>query len=396
MKKTLMLGLLLRMGISASAAAVNPFTDVPAGHWSYTAVERLAAAGIIDGYGNGSFGGDRLMTRYEMAQIVAKAMAKGANVDRLATEFAEELDGLGVRVAVLEQKTDQVQIAGQIRTSYAAYSKGAARMFKSNHSGVMRSRLFLTGKVNDNWNYQGVLQNIQDFTNDSGDEKTEFQRAFLEGRIGNVRLTLGRYHSFVADGNLYDHRVDGMKMALGKELKAELEYGKLAYADGAKLGDKFYRFTLSGKTGAWNWEGNYINIDNLLKLGGQDDKIWTLGARVNLDKAYASAMYLKSDVNVADKDAGYVLGIGYAGARQNEAGSWGVWSKYYNQPSGADIMHTMPGVHPETGFKGWGFGADYTIARNMILDTEYYALKDQRDIANNKYNTWWTHLMILF
>lgn len=396
MKKTLMLGLLLSMGISASAAAVNPFTDVPAGHWSYTAVERLAAAGIIDGYGNGSFGGDRLMTRYEMAQIVAKAMAKGANVDRLATEFAEELDGLGVRVAVLEQKTDQVQIAGQIRTSYAAYSKGAARMFKSNHSGVMRSRLFLTGKVNDNWNYQGVLQNIQDFTNDSGDEKTEFQRAFLEGRIGNVRLTLGRYHSFVADGNLYDHRVDGMKMALGKELKAELEYGKLAYADGAKLGDKFYRFTLSGKTGAWNWEGNYINIDNLLKLGGQDDKIWTLGARVNLDKAYASAMYLKSDVNVADKDAGYVLGIGYAGARQNEAGSWGVLSKYYNQPSGADIMHTMPGVHPETGFKGWGFGADYTIARNMILDTEYYALKDQRDIANNKYNTWWTHLMILF
>lgn len=147
MKKTLMLGLLLSMGISASAAAVNPFTDVPAGHWSYTAVERLAAAGIIDGYGNGSFGGDRLMTRYEMAQIVAKAMAKGANVDRLATEFAEELDGLGVRVAVLEQKTDQVQIAGQIRTSYAAYSKGAARMFKSNHSGVMRSRLFLTGKV---------------------------------------------------------------------------------------------------------------------------------------------------------------------------------------------------------------------------------------------------------
>ncbi len=54
------------------------------------------------------------MTRYEMAQIVAKAMAKGANVDRLATEFAEELDGLGVRVAALEQKTDQVQIAGQI------------------------------------------------------------------------------------------------------------------------------------------------------------------------------------------------------------------------------------------------------------------------------------------
>lgn len=210
MKKTLMLGLLLSMGISASAAAVNPFTDVPAGHWSYTAVERLAAAGIIDGYGNGSFGGDRLMTRYEMAQIVAKAMAKGANVDRLATEFAEELDGLGVRVAVLEQKTDQVQIAGQIRTSYAAYSKGAARMFKSNHSGVMRSRLFLTGKVmiigiiRAFCRISRILLMIQAM-------KNRVSESFLEGRIGNVRLTLGRYHSFVADGNLYDHRVDGMK-----------------------------------------------------------------------------------------------------------------------------------------------------------------------------------------
>ena len=313
MKKTLVLSILLALGVSVTAAAANPFSDVPTGHWSYAAVEKLAAAGIIDGYGNGSFGGDRLMTRYEMAQIVARAMAKGANVDRLAAEFAGELDSLGVRVAALEEKTDQVKITGQIRTSYAAYSDGAARMFGSNHSGVMRSRLFFTGKVNDNWNYQGALQNIQNFTNDAGDEKTEFQRAFLEGRIGDVRLTLGRYHSFVADGNLYDHRVDGMKMAFGKDLKAELEYGKLAYVDGGKLGDKFYRFTLSGTTGAWEWEGNYIHIDNLLKLQGQDDKIWTLGTKARLGKAYASAMYLKSDVEVADKDNGYVFGIGYAG-----------------------------------------------------------------------------------
>lgn len=396
MKKTLVLSILLALGVSATAVAANPFSDVPAGHWSYAAVEKLAAAGIIDGYGNGRFGGDRLMTRYEMAQIVARAMAKGANVDRLAAEFAGELDSLGVRVAALEEKTDQVKITGQIRTSYAAYSDGAARMFGSNHSGVMRSRLFFTGKVNDNWNYQGALQNIQNFTNDAGDEKTEFQRAFLEGRIGDVRLTLGRYHSFVADGNLYDHRVDGMKMAFGKDLKAELEYGKLAYVDGGKLGDKFYRFTLSGTTGAWEWEGNYIHIDNLLKLQGQDDKIWTLGTKARLGKAYASAMYLKSDVEVADKDNGYVFGIGYAGAKQNEVGSWGVWSKYYNQPAGADIMHTMAGIHPDTGFKGWGFGTDYTVAKNMILDMEYYALKDQQDVPDNKYNTWWTHLMILF
>ena len=59
------------------AYAANPFADVPAGHWAYESINKLAAAGVVEGYGDGSFRGDRLMTRYEMAQIVAKAMAQG-------------------------------------------------------------------------------------------------------------------------------------------------------------------------------------------------------------------------------------------------------------------------------------------------------------------------------
>ena len=110
MKKSLVLAMAMALGVTASAYAANPFSDVPAGHWAYDSVNKLAAAGIVDGYGNGTFGGDRLMTRYEMAQIVAKAMAKGANVDRLAAEFADELDSLGVRVAALEKKSDNVKI----------------------------------------------------------------------------------------------------------------------------------------------------------------------------------------------------------------------------------------------------------------------------------------------
>ena len=109
MKKSLVLAMAMALGVTASAYAANPFSDVPAGHWAYDSVNKLAAAGIVDGYGNGTFGGDRLMTRYEMAQIVAKAMAKGANVDRLAAEFADELDSLGVRVAALEKKSDNVK-----------------------------------------------------------------------------------------------------------------------------------------------------------------------------------------------------------------------------------------------------------------------------------------------
>ena len=76
MKKSLVLAMLVAMGFSATALAANPFSDVPAGHWAYGSIAKLAAAGIVDGYGDGTYLGDRLMTRYEMAQIVARAMAR--------------------------------------------------------------------------------------------------------------------------------------------------------------------------------------------------------------------------------------------------------------------------------------------------------------------------------
>ena len=171
MKKSLVLAMAMALGVTASAYAANPFSDVPAGHWAYDSVNKLAAAGIVDGYGNGTFGGDRLMTRYEMAQIVAKAMAKGANVDRLAAEFADELDSLGVRVAALEKKADNVKITGNIRAHYADYKKGAKDR-NGSYGAKLRTRLFINGQINDNWSYTGRIQNIQNFRNDSGDRKS--------------------------------------------------------------------------------------------------------------------------------------------------------------------------------------------------------------------------------
>ena len=148
-KKSLVLAMAMALGVTASAYAANPFSDVPAGHWAYDSVNKLAAAGIVDGYGNGTFGGDRLMTRYEMAQIVAKAMAKGANVDRLAAEFADELDSLGVRVAALEKKSDNVKITGQIRYEYAGRDGDLKKTKGSIAQNRLRTRLFVNGQIKD-------------------------------------------------------------------------------------------------------------------------------------------------------------------------------------------------------------------------------------------------------
>ena len=131
------------VGTSATTfAAANPFSDVPRGHWAYQAVVSLAEDGIVEGYGDGTYRGQREITRYEMAQMIAKALARTdrlfdesarrnevdatsssytggvnqggaihsrvrrnyhavkADLDRLAAEFRDELDALGIRAIV--------------------------------------------------------------------------------------------------------------------------------------------------------------------------------------------------------------------------------------------------------------------------------------------------------
>ncbi|SEI83411.1 S-layer homology domain-containing protein [Propionispira arboris] len=113
MKKTLITAITTALVVGAASttfAAANPFSDVPTDHWSYDAVSKLAKDGVIEGYGDGSFRGDQKITRYEMAQMVAKAMTKSdvsaadkAMIDKLSAEYADELNNLGVRVTNLEK-----------------------------------------------------------------------------------------------------------------------------------------------------------------------------------------------------------------------------------------------------------------------------------------------------
>ncbi len=100
-------------------ASATPFSDVPANHWAYQYIQSLAADGIVDGYPGGRFKGDRPLTRYEMAVVVARAIAKlqanevkGASredldkLQKLIDALKDELDSLGVRVTNIEDSLD--------------------------------------------------------------------------------------------------------------------------------------------------------------------------------------------------------------------------------------------------------------------------------------------------
>ena len=119
--KTAMAAFFACTAISVSAA--NPFADVAEDSWAYQAVAQLSDQGVIDGYPDGTFRGDKNVSRYELAQIIARLMAKEdaldaqqqATVAKLAQEYNQDLANLGVRVAELEKKTGNTELITELR-----------------------------------------------------------------------------------------------------------------------------------------------------------------------------------------------------------------------------------------------------------------------------------------
>ncbi len=403
MKKSLVLAMAMALGVTASAYAANPFSDVPAGHWAYDSVNKLVAAGVVDGYPDGTYGGDKLMTRYEMAQIVAKAMAKGADVDKLAAEFADELDTLGVRVANLEKKADNVKITGEVRYHYADHD---AKGFKKNGiENTLRSRIWVTGQVNDDWTYTGMIQNEQYFDTDNGDEDTNFQRAYVNGKLGGVKVQAGRYNLQLGDKNVYDNRFDGIQASYGKDVKLVAGYGQAHQqkaAGSAYNADETYYAELSGKLSKLGLMAGYYDFSDVYGTPDVDNDIWAVSADYAFDKnVKLGAMYLNGDRDGYNgDDDGYVITASYKGAKASQVGSWGLVAKYYDQGASTYIDHTMNGLADDTimrdneGFKGYSIFANYTFAKNIVGQIEWYDLESKE--GSHDAETIWSQLVFTF
>ena len=394
MKKSLVLAMAMALGVTASAYAANPFSDVPAGHWAYDSINKLAAAGVIEGYGDSTFGGDKLMTRYEMAQIVAKAMAKGANVDKLAAEFADELDNLGVRVANMEKKADNVKITGEVRYHYADNDKDVA----PGYATALRSRIWIKGAINDDWTYTGMLENVQNLKNNTGDETTKFQRAYVNGKLGGLAVQAGRYHKKLAEGNVYDQRMDAVEASYGKDVKLTVGYGKATPLSVARLdnSDVWYA-DLSGKVGALALSAGYVDFQDI-SGSDVDSSVWNVAANYAFDKNFKlGAMYLKGEDHDLDiDDDGFVVTASYKGAKAAKVGSWGLVAKYYDQGATTYADHTMNGKADKMlGFKGYSVAANYTFAKNIVGQVEWYDLEDK--VASDvKSQTLWSQVVFTF
>ena len=396
MKKSLVLAMAMALGVTASAYAANPFSDVPAGHWAYDAVNKLAAEGVVDGYPDGTYGGDKLMTRYEMAQIVAKAMAKGANVDKLAAEFADELDSLGVRVANLEKKADNVKVTGEIRYSYRDVDGDV-----NGNESVLRSRLWVNGQINEDWSYTGMFENNQDFGNETGDDEIDFARAYVEGRVGGLDVVAGRYNEATFSGNILDANLDMARVSYGDKIKVSALAGK-AYdtADNVfdsngneytlKDDDRIYIGSVEAALGDVDAYVAYFKTDSSL-----EKEIWNVGASYGFGDFTLSAEYMRGDKEYynAGKD-GWWADLAWKGAEADQPGSYGIHAGYYDQSPSAYIMPTTDAEYFADGYKGWNVGVSYTFAKNIVGMVNYWDMESQT--TNEDAQTIFSELYFMF
>lgn len=408
-KKTLVSAITAALVVGAASttfAAANPFSDVPADSWAYDAVTTLAADGVIDGFPDGTYKGQQTMTRYEMAQIVARAMAKTdlekadkALVDKLAAEFAEELDNLGVRVADLEKKSDNVKWGGELRYRYwdadhdakadETYNKVMFRLepkaYIGNSGWTANARIGYVADLSSDSNAE--------FAKDNGDDSDAgVDRIYVEGPLAGATVQAGRLPVFTAQGMIFDDRISGAQIAFGSDVfKTTLAAGRYsekghAYApnENAKLVTAEYygvQFDwaptekIAANAGYTQLTGIDSNATTHQFAIGDDDSlgIWYVGGSYAFDSnVKLVGQYAQSDADAYEK-AGSVE-IQYKGTDVADAGSWGAYVGYRHLGDNVAVAPTYDDAAANQ--KGYVVGASYVPAENILATIEYFDGKD--------------------
>ncbi|WP_315297222.1 putative porin [Veillonella parvula] len=370
------------LGVTTAFAA-NPFSDVTPDSWAYQAVSQLANAGVINGYPDGTFKGQNNITRYEMAQMVAKAMAnqdranaeQQAMINRLADEFSNELNNLGVRVARLEDRVGNVKVTGDARLRYRD-AQDAKSKFDA------RARVQFNAKVNDRTDAVVRLTSGNFELGNSttgGNADAQIDRAYVNHKFGErVSLKAGRFGQVVGGGLAFDGTFDGAQFNAGNDkVNAQVAYGYMVSGDAAGL-TKEENVTdlivnVNGKVGKHAMVGGFYDRIN------QDDdvrNVYGFNADANFDKIWVGGEWLKA--SSLEESQAWTAGVGYGNYDIKKQGTWGVKGQYFNAKENAPIIDTTYNHIYTTDAKGWMATVDYALQNNVGLTANYgFDWKDQ-------------------
>ena len=357
-----------------SAFAANPFSDVTPQDWAYQAVAQLASQGIVNGYPDGTFKGQQNITRYEMAQMVAKALVRQDRVDaeqnaiinRLANEFSAELNNLGVRVATLENKVGNFKFTGDARLRYTG--KNDARDSKFDYRG----RVKFEATVNDNTKAVVRLAGSKEFGAE-GAPKAELDRVYVQHNFGKyATVAAGRQDLIVGNGLAFDGTFEGVVATAGKDkLNASVAYGYLQSGTYGKL--ELDKATRAENSQVTVYQLNTMPTEKLAVKGFYADAHEknvhnAYGASLDLklgNKVWAGGEYVKKETQGANGEA-WTAGLSYGNYNMAKQGTWSVKGQYYNIKKDAPLVDTtLSFVNKDQ--KGVLATAKYALAKNVGL-----------------------------
>ena len=385
MKKILAIAAVAALTAGVSAYAANPFSDVSPDDWAYQAVSDLSDQGVVEGYPDGTFKGERNMTRYELAQVIARLMAREdqlnaeqkATLDKLAGEYADELANLGVRVSNLEKKVGNISWFGDARMRWKekGYNTDGSRK-ADGWDG--RMRINAKAQVNDSTYVRGRFTSNMNFK-DNADANTKMDVLFVHHQFGDkVGMNLGRnFLTLGQTGMYYDDFFDGAQLFIGdSKLTLEAGYGRMntwINDYGQKKDDTVYA-RLYGKTGRIGYDAEYIKT-----VGAADaDKksIWGAGLTVGVTDAVDVFGDFYKNTKPAGDPQMWTAGLGFGHYNLKKPGTFRVAAQYVRNEAGAYFGGSTYTAFPASSLlnvdsKFWLANADVVLAKNVRLHGEY-------------------------
>ena len=410
MKKVLAIAAVAALTAGVSAYAANPFSDVTPNDWAYQAVEDLSEQGVVEGYPDGTFKGERNITRYEMAQIIARMLAKEdqlnaeqrATLDKLAGEYADELANLGVRVSNLEKKVGNIYWSGDARMRYQNKAT-------DDDSWNGRMRINVKGQVNDSTYVQGRLNATMDFKESKDDSDVQFDQLFANhdfGKAATVRL--GRIPVAFGDqgGWLYgdSYGVDGAEATIhaGDKVNLTAGYGRFNTSDYKTAitdADAFYA------RGAFDLNVAKVGVDYIKAVGEKNTTDFAgnelIGANlvVPVSDFRVFGEYWKN-TTADDNDTAWNAGLGYGKLNLKKPGTFAVDVAYNRVDSGIFfggtglqtnvLSYLTSDKYAADKVTFWNAIADVTLQKNVYLHGEYAFDVDTEGALSDKTQDAWT------
>jgi hypothetical protein len=272
-------------GAAMTASAANPFSDVESDSWAYEAVASLSDRNIIEGYPDGTFRGNKHITRYELAQITARLLAKKDSltaeqqsiVDKLSREYANDLSNLGVRISELEKKTGKTFLITELRVQGIDRYDNIFTEKKEKHYELgARVRLNTITRVNDRSTLYGQLET---FISMNGREMFDPNK-YTYHKDGSMHVAGG--HN---DGDVHLNRLLATYQFGPKQDTSNLPFGPSKNLIG--IGQFPVKMGVTGYTYDGEFKGAFLKLGDYLK-GHQFT--FAFGRATNISVNYTAPM----------------------------------------------------------------------------------------------------------